>query len=145
LLDTNIVTILFRMQEAMEQNTVLTANMAQVSPEQTVISSITVVEQMQGMVSLVRQFEKMNREHEAHAVMLSVCRFLNRFTIIEFDTDAQARFLRFPAAVRRQGRADCQIAAIAIERDYTVVTQNVRHFAAIPEARFADWTRPGTA
>ena len=144
LLYTNIISHLWRIENASAINISLVNRMASVSPEQIVISMITMTEQMQGMINLVRSFEKINREDEAYAVYFALHHFLQRFTLIAYDADAHRRFLTFPANVRRQGRADCQIAALAIERGYTVVTENVKHFAQIPGVTFEDWTRPGT-
>lgn len=143
-LDTNVVSLLWRMENASEENVSLAIHMRSVAPGQIVLSAVTIAEQMQGMLSLIRRFEKINRDDQAFAVFYDVYQFLRRFTVIEHDAAAHARFLTFPAGVRRTGRADCQVAALAINRDYTVVTANAKHFSQIPHVRFEDWTRPGS-
>jgi tRNA(fMet)-specific endonuclease VapC len=40
---------------------------------------------------------------------------------------------------RRIGEPDLRIAAIALARDLTLVTGNVRHFQRVPDLRIENW------
>jgi predicted nucleic acid-binding protein len=51
---------------------------------------------------------------------------------------------RLERAGRRLDEPDLRIASIALARDLTLVTGNVRHFARVPGLRVEDWlTTPG--
>jgi tRNA(fMet)-specific endonuclease VapC len=141
-LDTNAISAIWRSQQGMAADSLLVARFLATPPYSILISTITLTEQMRGMLSLVQRLEKLDKDVEGQNLYVSAFRFLQRFAVVEYDEAAHQRFLSFPASVRRQGRADCQIAAVAIEHDLIVVTQNVRHFANIPGVRFEDWTRP---
>jgi tRNA(fMet)-specific endonuclease VapC len=63
--------------------------------------------------------------------------------ILPFDEIAARRYGLLRAELERSGRRvaepDLRIAAIALARDATLVTGNVRHFARIPELRIENW------
>jgi tRNA(fMet)-specific endonuclease VapC len=63
--------------------------------------------------------------------------------ILPFDENAAWRYGQLRADLESVGRSvaepDLRIAAIALARDATLVTGNVRHFAPIPELRIENW------
>ncbi len=63
--------------------------------------------------------------------------------ILPFDELAAQRYGELRAALERTGRRvaepDLRIAAIALTRDATLVTGNVRHFARVPGLRVENW------
>lgn len=63
--------------------------------------------------------------------------------VVPFDNRAARVYGPLRAQLEREGRrleeADLQIASIALARDLTLVTGNVRHFARVPGLRFEDW------
>ncbi len=63
--------------------------------------------------------------------------------ILPFDEVAALRYgklrAELEAAGKRVAEPDLRIAAIAVTRDVTLVTGNVRHFARIPELRVENW------
>ena len=63
--------------------------------------------------------------------------------ILPFDEHAAERYGALRAELERAGRRlaepDLRIAAIALTRDATLVTGNVRHFARVPGLRVEDW------
>jgi len=120
----------------------ITRRLSQIKREQVAITVITVSEVMSGMLNLLTQLEKVGKQEAGFAALRHAFEALQDFPLLDYDAAAHTRFKIFSASVRRTGRADCQIAAIAIERGDTVVTRNVRHFAQIPGVRFTDWTRP---
>lgn len=65
--------------------------------------------------------------------------FLALFTVLYLSDSIMGRFARLRYELRRQGSLipdfDLIIAATALERDLTVLTFNVRHFARIPSLR----------
>lgn len=120
----------------------ITFRLSQVKREEVAITVVTIGEVMSGMLNLLTQLEKVGKQEAGFAVLRHAFEALQDFPLLDYGAAAHTRFQTFSASVRRTGRADCQIATIAIERGDTVVTQNVRHFAQIPGVRFTDWTRP---
>lgn len=63
--------------------------------------------------------------------------------VVDFDRAAASEFGRLRADLLRRGigvnPVDLMIASIAVARDLTVVTHNLRHFDPIPEVRCEDW------
>lgn len=63
--------------------------------------------------------------------------------ILPFDEGAAQCYGQLRAELERAGRPvaepDLRIAAIALARDATLVTGNVRHFARIPALRVENW------
>jgi tRNA(fMet)-specific endonuclease VapC len=57
------------------------------------------------------------------------------------DTAAAAEFdkLRQLKTLRKIGRADLLIASIALSRQATLVTRNLRHFRSVPGLRVENW------
>jgi tRNA(fMet)-specific endonuclease VapC len=51
---------------------------------------------------------------------------------VETTLKSDELHLGFPEKVKRIGRGDCQIAAIALRHNATVVTRNLRHFEQVP-------------
>ena len=66
--------------------------------------------------------------------------------ILPFDAPSAYRYGRLWAYLEGQGARigvpDTQIAAIALEHDLTVVTDNVRQFSRIPGLPIENWIRP---
>lgn len=69
--------------------------------------------------------------------------WLALFEIAPWDDDAAQAYARIRTAVEAKGRPignlDLLIAAHALSRDATLVTNNTRHFAQVPGLRLANW------
>ena len=63
--------------------------------------------------------------------------------VLPFDEAAAKRYGELRALLESQGTpigdSDTRIAAIALDRDLTVVTGNVRHFERVPGLRVENW------
>jgi tRNA(fMet)-specific endonuclease VapC len=63
--------------------------------------------------------------------------------VLPFDETAARTFARLKATLERAGaplaEPDFRIAAIALARDLTLVTGNVRHFERVPQLRVENW------
>ena len=68
------------------------------------------------------------------------------FAVLPFDADAAWRYGELRAYLERRGTpigdADTRIAAVALSRNLTVVTGNVRHFGRVPGLAVENWLRP---
>lgn len=70
-------------------------------------------------------------------------RFLELFTVLDFDESAARIAGEIQAELRKQGSPigayDIQIAAVALANNLIVVTHNVREFQRIKNLRYEDW------
>ena len=69
--------------------------------------------------------------------------WLALFEIAAWDDDAARAYARIRTTVEAKGRPignlDLLIAAHALSREATLVTNNTRHFAQVPGLRLANW------
>jgi tRNA(fMet)-specific endonuclease VapC len=63
--------------------------------------------------------------------------------VLQFDTSAARVYGRLRAELEQRGTSvdmpDLMIAAIAMSREMTVITGNVRHIAKVPGLMVEDW------
>jgi tRNA(fMet)-specific endonuclease VapC len=67
---------------------------------------------------------------------------LRRWPVASNPASAIVRYRELKKQKLNVGTNDLRIAAIALERDATVVTRNRRDFARMPDLRIADWSEP---
>lgn len=109
------------------------------SGEETVITVVTVEEQLRGRLAEIRRrndpdaqivaYERLVRQVELHASWL----------VLPWDTDAADRFKRFRVQGLRVGTQDLKIACIVLAHDATLLTRNLTDFAPIPGLRVENW------
>ena len=125
-------------------NELLRKRIEQTSPETIWISIITFEEIIRGILNLLNQARKHPRNAvkivEYYKMLQSLAQDLNYFQILPYDTTAETKYQAIPAAVLQQHSQDCHIAAIALARNFTVITLNNRHFSKIPDLRTEDWS-----
>lgn len=138
LLDTDTISLFLR---SSKQYPELHRRIRETPLDDLYISAITVGEVMEGGLALVRKLQPKDQEAAGYKLLLDNFHALNRFAVLPYDLEAETLFQEMPARIRRQGRCDCQIAAIALTHDATVITRNTRHFSEIPGLRFEDWTQ----
>ncbi len=67
-------------------------------------------------------------------------------TVLPFDESAARVYgplrARLEAGGRRLDEPDLRIASIALSRDLTLITGNVRHFARVPDLTVENWLEP---
>jgi tRNA(fMet)-specific endonuclease VapC len=61
--------------------------------------------------------------------------------VLPFDLDAANRFFDLKQARIRVGTMDLRIAAVALERQFIVLTRNTVDFERVPGLKIEDWTR----
>jgi tRNA(fMet)-specific endonuclease VapC len=111
------------------------------SPSDVVTSIISFHEQVMGAhaylnrpkttASLVNGYQRLERLHK----------WFTQLIILPFDDPAALVYDNLRAANLRIGTMDLRIAAIALSRDLTVVSNNLADFGRIPGLRLEDWTR----
>ncbi len=109
--------------------------MASVPPEQQCTSSITFGELVYGARRLGTSSDALMERIQDLV--------LRAMPVLPFDVRAARHYGRLRADLERRGLpladADLRIASIALERQLTVVTQNVRHFARVPGLSVENW------
>ena len=115
-------------------STTLIVKLASIPPEQQLTSSITFGELLYRAHRLGTQGATLLERLEKT--------LLPNLPILPFDAAAARRYgaVRAELEYRRRpiGEADLRIAAIALVRDFTVVTGNLRHFQRVPGLRNDD-------
>jgi tRNA(fMet)-specific endonuclease VapC len=111
----------------------LIRRLAQVSPESQATTTITLGELLYGAAK--QGSERLTRQ--VREVVASAT------SILPFDAAAAEVYGPLRAHLEREGRRidepDLRIASIALSRDLTVVTGNVRHFARVPDLAVENW------
>jgi len=131
LLDTDFLSNLLRRAPS----TALVIKLASVPPEQQFTSSSTLGELVYGAYRL---------QERAGALLQRMDETLSpNLPILPFDASAARRYGEVRAELERRGTpmgdADLRIASIALTRDLTVVTANVRHFQKVPGLAVENW------
>lgn len=69
--------------------------------------------------------------------------FIENVNILEFDVKASNHFGKIKATLVKSGKiindSDIFIASIALSKNYTLVTHNVKHFERIEGLKIEDW------
>ena len=131
LLDTDILSNLIKRSPSL----VLIAKLASIPGEQLFTSSITLGEMVYGAYLIeVRTQLLLTRIEQV---------LLYSRAILPFDDDAAQSYGPLRAGLERLGTpladADLRIASIALARDLTVITGNVRHFNRVPGLTVENW------
>ncbi|MEW5817194.1 MAG: type II toxin-antitoxin system VapC family toxin [Spirochaetota bacterium] len=128
LIDTNICIYLIKQHPIS-----VVQKMKQLEPFQVKISSITVGELEYGAA-------KSENADKNRKVLL---KFLSSFDILPFDDRDAEVFGIIRASLEKAGKIigpyDLQIAAQAISRDLTLVSNNLREFERVPKLRYENW------
>ena len=100
------------------------------------ITVITIEEMTAGAIAYVRNGHVQQSEEiiKAYAYLFELTHDLKKFIALPFDKSAYDIYQRIPKNVRRGAVNDCRIAAIAMSKGYTVVTNNGKDFSRIEAA-----------
>jgi tRNA(fMet)-specific endonuclease VapC len=111
----------------------LIRRLAQVAPAEQFTTTITLGELLYGAAG--RGSPKLTRRVREVVALAS--------TVLPFDERAAEAYGPLRAELERKGRRldepDLRIASIALSRDLTVVTGNVRHFGRVPDLAVENW------
>jgi tRNA(fMet)-specific endonuclease VapC len=129
LIDTDIIIYSLKNNEIVNDNFVINAT----SPK--ALSVITYGELVFGA----------HRSQQATRNMAVVRRVAGLFPIIEVNTSIMETFAEIKASLLEKGKPcddmDLIIAATALVNNFTLVTNNERHFLNIPGLKFENWTK----
>jgi tRNA(fMet)-specific endonuclease VapC len=105
------------------------------------ITVITRIETLQGRFAFVLKASDSEQLLRAQELLRRTEDDLARFPIIPLDAAAAAAFeqLRQNKKLKKIGRADLLIAAIALANRATLVTRNLKHFQLVPGLQVENW------
>ncbi len=106
------------------------------------ISIVTIEEAIKGAFALINNPKMPTAQIQSCELLRRIMQEYSRFRILPYDATAQQVYKNMTAAEKRVGTNDCKIAAIAMSRNFVVVTRNVRDFTRINGVVFEDWTQP---
>lgn len=139
-LDNDTTSLLFR-----GRNSGLNRRALVVPPPQLWLPAIVVEEQFRGRLGVLA---KLNPARPKDSLLIPVAyrdlvltqEFLRQFQTLPYTEADEDLYQSWSAAVKRVGTRDCRIAASAVNRGFTVVTANLRHFEQIPGVQAIDWS-----
>ena len=111
----------------------------------TKLASVTAEDQFTSAVTLGELVYGAHRLKERAGALLQRLdeTLLPNLPVLPFDASAARRYGEVRAELERQGTpigdADLRIASIALDRNLTVVTANVRHFEKVPGLAIENW------
>ena len=94
---------------------------------------------MRGWLAGIHSERNPHRQIAWYERLASLFDFFGNWTILPFDDQAADEFTGLQKLRLRVGTSDLKIAAIALTRDATVLTANLRDFARVPGLRVEDW------
>lgn len=99
---------------------------------------ITVEEMTAGSIASIRNARVQQSEEivRAYKYLSELINDLKKFIILPFDKEAYNTYQTIPKKVRKGAVNDCRIAAIAISKGYTVITNNGKDFSRIEDETF---------
>lgn len=118
------------------------ARLAAVPLVQRAVTIISLDEQLQGRLAMVRRAKTQTDASHEYERLRETLQFFVSVRILPYDAAAVAQF----EALRRQGirigTQDLRIASICLAQQATLATRNVRDFGLVPGLVTEDWSLP---
>jgi tRNA(fMet)-specific endonuclease VapC len=117
------------------------AHLATLSDPDVGTTIITKIELLRGRFDFVLKAATSSDLLRAQQLLLRTEELLAQIVIVPLDAAATLQFERLQTlkGVRKIGRADLLIASIALARQATLVTRNLRHFRHVPGLHLTNW------
>jgi tRNA(fMet)-specific endonuclease VapC len=135
LLDTDHISLLQRGQP------LIVRRLAVVSAADVAVTIITVDEQLQGRLAVIRRAQTQLDAARGYERLDETIRFYASATVVLYDNAAAIQFDELRRQGVRIGTQDLRIAAIALTQDVTLVTRNIRDFRQVPSLLIEDWSQ----
>ena len=135
ILDTDHISLLQR------GNNQVIARLSQVDLANRAVTVVTVAEQIQGRLAVIRRGKTEQDTARAFGFLQKTIAFYQGISVLPYDEWAQAHFTAFRRQKIRVGTQDLRIAAIALSHQAVLVTRNWRDFAQVPNLTIEDWSR----
>jgi tRNA(fMet)-specific endonuclease VapC len=134
ILDTDHISLLQRGQQP------VIANLSRVDKAYRAVTIITVAEQMQGRLAVIRRARTEIEAARAFASLQNTIAFYQSIRVLPYNEEAQSIFAQLRQQKIRVGTQDLRIAAIALSYRATLVTRNGKDFDRIPGLILTDWS-----
>lgn len=118
----------------------LKRRLLKIVPEQISLTIVSAEELLRGRLAQIRRATQSDDRVKAYYWLSKTLDFLRGFTILQYDSHAEAYFQTFLDRKIRIGVQDSKIAAIALSQQATLVTRNRRDFERIPALTIEDWS-----
>ncbi len=118
----------------------LKTHLLQVPTKQIAISIVSVEELIRGRLAQIRKATKPDTRVKAYYWLSRTFSFLNNFTVIEYNSQAELHFQKLILQKLRVGTQDLKIAAIALSQNAILVTRNRQDFERISTLKIEDWS-----
>lgn len=120
---------------------ILSARVSHIPSARLFTTSVTVEEQLKGRLSYLNTHRnEPHKSAQGHAALVRTIYYFNQWNILLFDEEADTIVRQLRMQRVRIGTQDLRIAAIALLYGFTVVTNNIRDFAQVPNLNVEDWT-----
>jgi tRNA(fMet)-specific endonuclease VapC len=119
----------------------LIQRLSEVTPDDIVITIITVEEQLRGRLQVVRQMSLTAELILAYNNLKLTFDSLKQFSILSFTAEAHTCYVALLKQKIKVGKQDLRIAAIALSVNAVLVTCNQRDFTQVPGLAVMDWTQ----
>jgi tRNA(fMet)-specific endonuclease VapC len=100
---------------------------------------VSVEEQLRGRLVEIQRRANGGDQIEVYRLFYPQVEMYARWTVLPWDSDAEAIFRKFREQRVRIGTMDLKIASIAIAHDATLLTRNTVDFAKVPGLQFENW------
>ncbi len=120
----------------------LLQQIGQYAPVDFFVSIISFHEQVMGWNAYISQAKDPRVTVRGYERLQKVLSNFSRAQVLPFDDPSAIIFDDLRKRRIRIGTMDLRIAAIALSRDMTVLTRNVRDFSRVPGLKVEDWTAP---
>lgn len=140
LFDTDHVTILqWRTSPDYEA---LSERLSQCLADDFFVSIVSFHEEVRGWNRYINRAKTSADVVKAYEKFAKILANFSAMQVLSFDADAAAAFEEIKKQKIRIGTMDLRIAAIALVKDFTVLTRNFADFEKVPRLKFEDWTVP---
>lgn len=134
ILDTDHISLLQRGQQQ------VIANLSRVDVADRAVSIVTVAEQVQGRLAVIRRARTEAEAARAFTNLQNTIAFYQTVQVLPYNDEAAAKFEQLRQRKIRIGTQDLRIAAIAISHNATLITRNARDFGRVPDLSLEDWS-----
>ena len=114
--------------------------LSSIPPDQIAITVISVEELVRGRLAQIRKANRPQERVYAYHWFAKTLEFLCDFTVLSYNTQAEAQFQSLLTQKIRIGTQDLKIASIALSLKAILITRNRQDFERITDLKFDDWS-----
>jgi tRNA(fMet)-specific endonuclease VapC len=104
------------------------------------VTIVTVEEQMYGRLNRIRRAKSTDELRLAYFNLNRTLAYFQSISVLDFDSSAADCYQSIISQKIRVGTQDLKIAAIALSRNATIITRNLRDFGKVPGLQIEDWS-----